>query len=439
MRGVSPSNIFIFADICFMLKELLIPKDVVMLKKIEHALSHGEHSVLAILSTDSPHLHVELKKYFFNTVGVSNIYVDNQTHFLHDMKDTSNIQFIDISQHEKSLIPFQMVQDNLHKIVSQGHKVILFMSNPELEQLRTYYHKLYNEATFIYPFTSIKKEDFLHEKKDILLSMEEIDDTSRYDFFFETAKEMISLELHTQAISFWEKAEKTAYLLNDENKIAIVNYHLGMCNNALNDIDKAIENLKKAQTLYHETYNVQGEIKAYEQLGKSYFQRKEHDKAYEALQNASSLYLGLGYREPKADISLLCAKIDLISGAYDKALQTYITMTAQFEKNSQEMAQVYRGLGEIYRIKKEYDRALKNYFKTTHIYQKLGREEDAALSMIQTAYIYTELGQYQKAQACKAEAVDTLIGIGEQEKAERFLQNMEKYVSKQQKIRMYIH
>jgi len=139
----------------------------------------------------------------------------------------------------------------------------------------------------------------------------------------------------------------------------------------------------------------------------------------------------------KADISLLCASIKLKLGQHDDALKLYIEMVSYFDKNTKEMAQVYLGFGEIYHIKKEYDRALKNYFKATYLYKKLDLDAHAAHSMMQTAYIYSELGRYANAQACKEEAVDTLKDIGEADKAEYFIKRIEKYVKQQQAIRHY--
>jgi tetratricopeptide (TPR) repeat protein len=421
-----------------MLQDILIPHDYSVAQELIKKLRESQTFELILVSSDSKKASSALKKSFFSELKSSNAYIEDREHFVEYIHNWQSIIFIDIFLHPVPHTVYGIIESSLGAAKREKAKIVVLLSKENMDVVENFFHTIFENATFVHSFSTQSDTEFLHEKKDVVLSSGNLSDSVRYDFFFETAKEMMHLGLYDKAIEFWDKTREFATTMQKDEKVAIVEYNIGLCHKQNQNHTDAIHWAQSADRHYKRAKNQQGQLKCYELLALCYYESGAYSSAIEHYNLASRIYKDMGYDQMKAEISLLSAKIHYKVGEYNRALDEYRKLETQFAEGSRERAGIYSDIASIYRSKKEYGQALKSQFKATEIYTALKLHEERAESMMKSAYIYTETGKMDRAERCKGEAVKLLKRLGMDEKAKSFVQSLQQYSTKHRHIRAYM-
>ena len=201
-------------------------------------------------------------------------------------------------------------------------------------------------------------------------------------------------EHYERALHSLEKSESIQEKANLRNDIIYktgISYdELGMWDNALNTFSVLLE-------LYTKSCDVEGEAEALRQMGRTYYNKREIDKAlecyleslkhFEAIQDWEKICkirnnIGIIYYE-KGDL-------DRTIEEYEKALEI-----AERTQDQREIANVYMNLGIVQNVKGEWNKALSYYHRCVPIYEKIGETKGLARMYHNMAMTYADQKAWQ--------------------------------------------
>ncbi|MEX1000623.1 MAG: tetratricopeptide repeat protein [Crocinitomicaceae bacterium] len=167
-----------------------------------------------------------------------------------------------------------------------------------------------------------------------------------------------------KALAYYEKARNIAYRHLDINKhynsLAIVEANIGWCHYYMGNLDKAIEQLKKAVEIHKKYENFSSSsCNTRNSLALFYIEKKKYDLASLYCNEALSIAHELNYTEGQASC--------------------------------------YTTLGNIHFDQKNYSEALKDYEKSLKLYKELGNLNKMSNNSENIAKCYSLIGNHQEA------------------------------------------
>lgn len=194
-------------------------------------------------------------------------------------------------------------------------------------------------------------------------------------------------------LDFYERA--IAY---DNDSIYKYDYYCVMSTyNELNgDIFKAILNLDKALTFLSDDDNKNKSV-LYNNLSLLYKSLNYYEKAEYYIEKAISItnesQLQLNTLNSLASIKMRLNKLEESESIYKKILEK-----SRIDNNQIMLAQVYTNLGNVFRRKKEFDKALDYYHMSDSISDSLGMDIGKFINQINRSEVYLDMGQYKEAE-----------------------------------------
>ena len=306
-----------------------------------------------------------------------------------------------------------------------GQKYHLLSEDEKIRYLSDLVSKEYSNSTELdeWVFNKIEKEPELFEKantailKDFAfyLSNNNFSKSSNYTarYFFDKRQDEKFNSLQAIAIKailddlqpnfykdsikyyldFYQKALKF-----DNNPIFFYDFYSKESTyNELNgDIFKAILSLDKALT-YLSDKDIKNKSILYNNLSLLYKNLNYYEKAEFYIEKAISVTdesdVQLNTLNSLASIKMRLNKLEESEKVYFKIIEKN-----KIDNNPRTLAQVYTNLGNVFRRKKEFEKALDYYHKSDSICDTLGIEIGKHINQINRSEVYLDMGQYKESE-----------------------------------------
>jgi tetratricopeptide (TPR) repeat protein/tRNA A-37 threonylcarbamoyl transferase component Bud32 len=189
---------------------------------------------------------------------------------------------------------------------------------------------------------------------------------------------------HREACDHYERAlsslEKTTSLSDEGDLRKEILLKAGISYDELGLWDEAQQKFDMLMKLSRDGEDVRYEAEASRQMGRTYYNKRELDKALECYLESLEKYeriedwkkickihnnIGIIYYEK--------GNLEKMAAAYNKALEI-----AESVQDKNEMANVYTNLGVLHNVKGEWDKALSYYHRCISLYEEVGNAQGLA-------------------------------------------------------------
>lgn len=193
----------------------------------------------------------------------------------------------------------------------------------------------------------------------------------------------VAFEYHSAALIAADEA-------NNRTQIAYSYNNLGEIYRTKNDVVRATENIQRAIQIFESIQDNRGLAYCYVNLGRLYAAQDDLSRALEFFELAKEISLKLNLEDMHGRILLAIARIAQRSGNFSKAEKTYFDLEELYQKSDYQkgIAGVWRGLGELAYINKNYSDALNYGLKSIELNKKIYNREGEINSLNLIARIY---------------------------------------------------
>ncbi len=250
------------------------------------------------------------------------------------------------------------------------------------------------------------------------------DDTNKVKLLGDIAHFYSTKELE-KAVEYAEEALFLAKQIKFRKGEGNALLQIGNINNDLGKVSSGIADLEQAIEIADELGDKKMKMSAYNNLGISYFNRSEYNKALEyylkytviAEESNDLKYLSRAYNN--------VANVYIHLNNYEKALEYHSKGLETAEKLQDKVliAGSYNNLGIVYKFMGQKEKALEYYFKTLQMAEELGHKLGMTFALNNIGTIYSENNEVEKALPYVLRALTIKREIGEQKGIANTLNN----------------
>lgn len=213
---------------------------------------------------------------------------------------------------------------------------------------------------------------------------------------------------YDEALEYYKNALNIQESLENLQAIALIKNNMGNVHFNRGNHLKAIELYTQSLKIREQLEDQKAISQSYNNIGGIYHTRGDFEKAIEFYEKSMQIRKELN---DEAGIAGLLSNIALIyldkikqNGMIESEIQLckeYLTKALEINRktgNKHAIAITYSNLGELYEVKKQYDKSIEYYEQSLRLKHESGDKKGIAHSLIQIADVYLHLGNIYKAE-----------------------------------------
>ena len=164
--------------------------------------------------------------------------------------------------------------------------------------------------------------------------------------------------------------------------------------------EKAMEYFTKSLCIHEEAGDLEGEGRAYSNIGAVYEHRGQYEKAMEYFMECLRIFKKMGnQKEAEGRAYGHIGAVYMSLSQYEKAMEYFMKSLSIHEEagDLEGEGRAYRHIGVVYKLLGQYQKAMEHFMECLRIFKEMGNRKEEGRAYGNIGAVYMSLGQHEKA------------------------------------------